>query len=77
MKLMPDASWIDSAIVKTSDFQPVQHSSFNMMRNMALIYNKSKVTGDYLDKKNQQKEDIEIPAENYFDSSYPISVFFH
>ncbi|MEG0926376.1 DUF3108 domain-containing protein [Chryseobacterium sp.] len=77
MKQMPDASWVDSAIVKTANFQPVQHSSYNMMRNMALIYNKGKVTGYYLDKKTQQKEDIEIPAENYFDSSsYPMLLRF-
>ncbi|MFP3833091.1 hypothetical protein [Chryseobacterium sp. SIMBA_028] len=47
------------------------------MRNITLLYNKSKVTGYYLDKKTQQKEDIEIPAENYFDSSsYPMMTRF-
>lgn len=65
----PDAKWTDSTLVKVSDFTPIYHSSFNMMRDMVLKSDKDKVTGYYLDKKSQKKENIEIPATHYFDSS--------
>jgi len=72
MKQM-EGSWVDSTIVKTADFQPVYHSSYNPMRDMVLKSGKSKITGYYLDKKTQQKETIDVPGENYFDSnSYPV-----
>ncbi|PIF47464.1 hypothetical protein CLU96_4519 [Chryseobacterium sp. 52] len=77
MKQSPDAKWTDSTIVKTSNFQPVYHSSFNMMRDMVLKSGKAQVTGYYLDKKTQKKEDIEMPAADYFDSSsYPMMIRF-
>ncbi|MCW1960574.1 hypothetical protein [Chryseobacterium viscerum] len=69
MKQAPDAQWTDSTLVKTSNFSPVYHSSYNSMRDMVLKSEKDKVTGYYLDKKSQKKDIIEIPATNYFDSS--------
>lgn len=69
LKQAPDAKWIDSTLVKTSDFTPVYHSSYNMMRDMALKSGKDKVSGYYLDKKSQKKDIIDLPATHYFDSS--------
>jgi len=77
MKQAPEA-WVDSTIIKISDFQPVYHSSFNSMRNMSLTFNKNKVTGYYLDKKTQKKDMIdETTTSAYFDSnSYPALIRF-
>lgn len=69
MKQTPDAKWTDSTLVKTSNFAPIYHSSYNVNRDMALKSGKDKVTGYYLDKKSQKKDMIEIPAAHYFDSS--------
>ncbi|MCS4303339.1 hypothetical protein [Chryseobacterium sp. BIGb0232] len=69
MKQAPDAQWTDSTIVKTSNFTPEYHSSYNSMRDMVLKSGKDKVTGYYLDKKLQKKDSIDIPATQYFDSS--------
>ncbi|WP_232815988.1 hypothetical protein [Chryseobacterium capnotolerans] len=55
MKQAPDAQWTDSTIVKTSNFTPEYHSSYNSMRDMVLKSGKDKVTGYYLDKKSQKK----------------------
>ncbi|MFN1216772.1 hypothetical protein ACKW6Q_07260 [Chryseobacterium kwangjuense] len=77
MKQAPDAKWTDSTIVKTANFEPVYHSSFNMMRDVVLRSGKTKVTGYYFDKKAQKKDNIEIPAADYFDSSsYPVIIRF-
>lgn len=77
MKQAPEA-WVDSTIVKISDFQPVYHSSFNSMRNMSLTFNKNKVTGYYLDKKTEKKDLInEATTAAFFDSnSYPALIRF-
>jgi hypothetical protein len=77
MKQAPEA-WVDSTIIKISDFQPVYHSSFNSMRNMSLSFGKNKVTGYYLDKKTQKKDLInEVTNSSYFDSnSYPSLIRF-
>lgn len=77
MKQSPEA-WVDSTIIKISDFQPVYHSSFNSMRNMSLTFGKNKVTGYYLDKKTQKKDIIdEVTNSAYFDSnSYPALIRF-
>lgn len=71
-------AWIDSTIVKISDFQPVYHSSFNSMRNMSIIFNKNKATGYYLDKKTQKKDMIDEATNSpYFDSNaYPALIRF-
>lgn len=69
LKQAPDANWVDSTIVKTSNFIPVYHSSYNMMRDMVLKSDKDKVTGYYLDKKSGKKDIVDSPAKNYFDSS--------
>jgi len=77
LKQAPDAKWTDSTIVKTANFQPVYHSSFNMTRDMVLKSGKTKVTGYYLDKKSQKKDNIEMEAADYFDSSsYPMLIRF-
>lgn len=64
--------WIDSTIVKTKDFAPVYHASQNQNRDMAMYY-KDGVEGFYLDKKTNQKIELdESPIGSYFDSSsYP------
>lgn len=69
LKQAPDAKWTDSTLVKTSDFTPVYHSSYNMMRDMVLKSGKEKVSGYYLDKKTSKKDLIDLPATQYFDSS--------
>lgn len=69
LKQAPDSQWTDSTLVKTANFLPAYHSSYNMMRDMVLKSGKDKVTGYYLDKKSGKKDLIEIPATNYFDSS--------
>lgn len=77
MKQVSEA-WVDSTIIKISDFQPIYHSSFNSMRDMSLRFTKNKVTGYYLDKKTQKKDIInEITTSSYFDSnSYPALIRF-
>ncbi len=77
MKQAPEA-WVDSTIIKISDFQPVYHSSFNSMRDMSIRFNKNKATGYYLDKKTQKKDIIdEVTTSTYFDSnSYPALIRF-
>ena len=69
MKQAPDAKWTDTTLVKTANFAPIYHSSYNINRDMALKSGKDKVTGYYLDKKSQKKDVIDIPAAHYFDSS--------
>ncbi|MBL3549327.1 hypothetical protein [Chryseobacterium sp. KMC2] len=77
MKQTPNTHWVDSTLVKTASLQPIHHSSFNMARDMAFTYHKNKVTGYYLDKKTQKKDDIDMPATHYFDSSsYPTLIRF-
>lgn len=77
MKQAPEA-WVDSTIVRISNFQPVYHSSYNSMRNMSLKFDKSRVIGYYFDKKTQKKDLIdEITTSAYFDSnSYPALIRF-
>ncbi|CAH0242275.1 hypothetical protein [Chryseobacterium sp. Bi04] len=77
MKQTPNTHWVDSTLVKTANLQPIRHSSFNMNRDMVFTYHKNKVTGYYLDKKTQKKDDIDMPASHYFDSStYPTLIRF-
>jgi hypothetical protein len=73
MNQAPETLWVDSTLVKTSNFQPIYHSSYNSMREMSLKFGKNKVTGYYLDKKTQKKDNInENVSSEYFDSnSYP------
>lgn len=73
MNQAPETLWVDSTLVKTSDFQPIYHSSYNSMRDMVLKFEKNKATGYYLDKKSQKKDQIdEKISVKYFDSnSYP------
>ncbi|KQT23811.1 hypothetical protein ASG22_07215 [Chryseobacterium sp. Leaf405] len=73
MNQAPDKPWVDSTLVKISNFQPIYHSSYNMMRDMTLKFEKNKATGYYLDKKSQKKDQIdEKISTEYFDSnSYP------
>ena len=73
VNMSPDKPWVDSTLVKISNFQPIYHSSYNSARDMSLKFGKNKVTGYYLDKKTQKKDDInENVSSEYFDSnSYP------
>lgn len=73
MNQAPEMIWVDSTLVKSSNFQPIYHSSYNSMRDMSLKFGKNKVTGYYLDKKTQKKDDInENVSSEYFDSNaYP------
>jgi hypothetical protein len=73
MNQAPDKPWVDSTLVKISDFQPIYHSSYNVMRDMILKFEKNKVIGYYLDKKSQKKDQIdEKISTEYFDSNaYP------
>ncbi|MGG7551772.1 hypothetical protein ACQ7CX_14230 [Chryseobacterium arthrosphaerae] len=69
LKQAPDSQWTDSTLVKTANFLPAYHSSYNMMRDMVLKSGKDKVTGYYLDKKSGRKDMVDLPANHYFDSS--------
>lgn len=69
LKQAPEANWTDSTIVKSRNFLPEYHSSYNSMRDMVIKSGKSQVTGYYLDKKSQKKDNIDLPATDYFDSS--------
>jgi len=73
MNQAPDKPWVDSTLVKISDFQPIYHSSYNSMRDMVLTFEKNKATGYYFDKKSQKKDQIDEKISiGYFDSnSYP------
>jgi hypothetical protein len=73
MNQAPETLWVDSTLVKVSNFQPIYHSSYNSMRDMTLKFEKNKVSGYYLDKKTQKKDNInEDVSKEYFDSnSYP------
>ncbi len=78
MNQAPESVWVDSTLVKISDFSPIYHSSYNMMRDMRLKFEKNKVTGFYFDKKTQQKQPIdEQVSGEYFDSNvYPTLIPF-
>ncbi|MDQ0592795.1 hypothetical protein QFZ37_001164 [Chryseobacterium ginsenosidimutans] len=73
MNQAPETTWVDSTLVKISNFEPIYHSSYNVMRDMRFKFEKNKVTGYYLDKKTQKKDNIdEKVSVQYFDSnSYP------
>lgn len=78
MNQAPGKPWVDSTLVRVSDFQPVYHSSYNLMRDMVLNFEKNKAIGYYLDKKTQKKDQIdEKISTEYFDSnSYPALIRF-
>ncbi|AZA78003.1 hypothetical protein EG347_10975 [Chryseobacterium sp. G0186] len=77
MKQMPDANWVDSTLVKTANFQPIRHSSFNAKRDIVLQFNKNYVTGYHFDKKTGKRNQINMAATDYFDSSsYPMVIRF-
>lgn len=69
MKQSP-IKWVDSTVVKSKNFKPVYHSSYNQQRDMVLKFGK-KITGYYLDKqtgiKTQISEDTDKP---FFDSNF-------
>ncbi|REC48071.1 DUF3108 domain-containing protein [Chryseobacterium pennipullorum] len=75
MKPQRDVKYVDSSVVKMANFQPVYHSSFNPQRAMELKFGKTHVTGYHSDRNGGKKENINIAASNYFDSSiYPILI---
>ncbi|SDH58089.1 hypothetical protein SAMN05421846_101214 [Chryseobacterium taeanense] len=78
MNQAPGKPWVDSTVVRVSDFQPIYHSSYNLMRDMVLNFEKNKATGYYLDKKSQKKDLVdEKISTQYFDSnSYPALIRF-
>lgn len=78
MNQAPDKPWTDSTVVRISDFQPMYHSSYNMMRDMVIKFEKNKSTGYYFDKKSQKKDIIdEKISTEYFDSNaYPAIIRF-
>lgn len=69
MKNMPD--WKDETVAQFSNFAPVQHTSFNVQRDMLLDFGqKNTVTGYYLDKtKNNRTEINETTEGKFFDSN--------
>lgn len=71
---MPQATspWVDTTIVKTKNFEPIYHSSFNQNRDMVLKYG-SKLKGYYLDKKVKEKRVVneDLPSSIFDSSSYP------
>ncbi len=70
MNQAPDKPWVDSTLIKISNFEPIYHSSYNSSRDMQLKFGKNKVTGYYLDKKIQKKDIInENISGEYFDSN--------
>ncbi len=62
--------WIDSTIVRTSNFESVYHSSFNQQRDMVLKFGK-KIKGYYLDKRTNAKVEIDEEINSsFFDSNF-------
>lgn len=74
MKSSP-SSWIDSTIVKTADFSPVYHASYNAQREMAIEFG-TEIKGFYHDKTSGKKTAIAQQVEpGYFDSNfYPMLI---
>jgi hypothetical protein len=69
MKQSP-TKWVDSTIVKSKNFEPLYHSSFNQQRDMVLKFGKN-ITGYYLDKQTGTKTQIEEGADkHFFDSNF-------
>jgi len=69
MKQSP-TKWIDSTIVRTVNFEPIYHSSFNQQRDMVLRFGK-KITGYYLNKQTNTKTKIsEKTSKPFFDSNF-------
>lgn len=69
MKQSP-TKWVDSTIVKSTNFEPLYHSSFNQQRDMVLKFGKN-ITGYYLDKQTGIKTQIEEDTyKPFFDSNF-------
>jgi len=63
-------SWVDTTIVKTKDFEPIYHSSYNQQRDMVLKFDQ-KITGYYLDKMTNTKTQLsEEINKSFFDSNF-------
>ncbi|GEN74263.1 DUF3108 domain-containing protein [Chryseobacterium hagamense] len=69
MKNMPD--WKDETVATYPGFAPVKHTSFNVQRDMMLDFGKKNtVTGYYLDKKKNNRTEINETTEGkFFDSN--------
>ncbi|SEL50881.1 hypothetical protein SAMN04487910_2670 [Aquimarina amphilecti] len=69
MKQSP-SKWVDSTVIRTHNFEPIYHSSFNQQRDMVLKFDK-KITGYYLDKQTSTKTQISEEADKpFFDSNF-------
>lgn len=66
------APWVDSTSADLKTLTPIRHSSYNMQRDMVLIFGET-VKGYYKDKtKNSKTEISDVTHEPYFDSNiYP------
>ncbi len=65
------SKWIDSTIVKSKNFEPIYHSSFNQQRDIVLNFNDQKITGYYLDKRTDIKTKLsKIIDTSFFDSNF-------
>ncbi|MBT9190450.1 DUF3108 domain-containing protein [Zobellia russellii] len=63
-------TWVDSTIVRTYDFAPIYHSSYNQQRNMVLRFGE-KITGFFLDKDTRAKTQLEEEVSmSFFDSNF-------
>lgn len=68
MKNMKSA-WVDSTIANLKNLKPIRHSSYNMQREMVLIFGEI-VTGFYNDKMKKSNTSIsDTTKAEYFDSN--------
>lgn len=66
--------WIDSTAAEIATLKPIFHASYNVQRDMRLVFNEKNVTGFYNDKTKKVNTSISDQTQSdYFDSNlYPI-----
>ena len=63
--------WVDSTVVSTKNFEPIYHSSYNQQRDVVLNFEEQMITGSYLDKITNTKNQLsETTNKAYFDSNF-------
>lgn len=67
--------WVDSTVANLKTLKPIRHSSYNMQRDMVLIFGKI-VTGFYNDKMKKSETIVsDTTKSDYFDSNlYPVLI---
>ncbi len=62
--------WVDSTVVRSTNFEPLYHSSNNQERELVLKF-ENKITGHYLDQQTGTRTQImEESEKSFFDSNF-------